>query len=96
MAGRKAVMVADDDVLMDTCAINRHAGGSSAGQAWRVQGCARTVSSLRDALCTPAPNPSTHPSLPLSSHRRAFEVFTAYGLLLGQPSLCPTQHRPSW
>jgi hypothetical protein len=23
-------------------------------------------------------------------------VFAAYGLLLGQPSLCPTKHRPSW
>ena len=32
--------------------------------------------------------------LPLSV--RAFEVFSAYGLLLGQPSLCPTPHRPSW
>lgn len=23
-------------------------------------------------------------------------MFSAYGLLLGQPSLCPTPHRPSW
>ncbi|KAL4430961.1 hypothetical protein ABPG75_006217 [Micractinium tetrahymenae] len=49
IAGKRAVMVADDDLVMDTCSINR-----------------------------------------------AFEVFSAYGLLLGQPSLCPTAHRPSW
>lgn len=23
-------------------------------------------------------------------------MFAAYGLLLAQPSLCPTKHRPSW
>ncbi|KAL4419036.1 hypothetical protein ABPG77_010023, partial [Micractinium sp. CCAP 211/92] len=49
IAGKRAVMFADDDLGMDTCSINR-----------------------------------------------AFEVFSAYGLLLGQPSLCRTNHRPSW
>lgn len=44
--------------------------------------------------CLPSMVSAPPPLLPLP--HRAFEIFDAYGLLLGQPSLCPTEHRPSW
>ena len=106
-AGRRAVMVADDDVVLDTCSINRCGGHAArtAGQlhrlwqpagarslAWRwctQRGGQLAWQASRCVGSQPCPTPWRLP-------RRAFEVFDAYGLLLGQPSLCPTRHRPSW
>lgn len=98
LAGKKAVMLPDDDVILDTCAINRCLGCLQVGG---VASHARAVSTVRHlcspcAPCTPTFLGRHQPVRPTCLPCRAFELFTAYGLLLGQPSLCPVEHRASW
>lgn len=67
--------------------------------AWAADpGRLRAASAQTTATCSAA-----RPLLMWGVHQplvtwpcRAFELFSAYGLLLGQPSLCPVEHRPSW
>lgn len=103
LAGKKAVMLPDDDVILDTCAINRCLAcllASGAGGLAHKGGC-QPVSAVQHlcgccAPCTPT-CADGHQSLRSTwLPCRAFELFTAYGLLLGQPSLCPVEHRASW
>lgn len=106
-AGRKAVMVADDDVLFTTCEANRCGGWAALGRA-APRLFAAAPASWQQVALPPAPGAHPHPHRRITAAAplrlpclpplppRVFEVFSAYGLMLGQPSLCATRHRPSW